>query len=85
MGVRMSHYRGGRLDDEGLARLLAAMDAHLFVAEIDPVEGYRDVYAGPARSRARPGARGSIPVTNRGTGPRWSRRNPVCRPRSSTG
>lgn len=38
---RMAQYRGGRLDDEGLASLLAAMDAHLFVAEIDPVEGYR--------------------------------------------
>ena len=70
MGVRMSQYRGGRLDDEGLARLLAAMDAHLFVAEIDPVEGYRDVYTGPGEDRLL----GGLPPDGEEPGEAWSAR-----------
>ncbi len=70
MGVRMAQYRGGRLDDEGLARLLAAMDAHLFVAEIDPVEGYRDVYTGPGEDRLL----GGLPPETDEPGVAWSER-----------
>ncbi len=70
MGVRMAQYRGGRLDDEGLARLLAAMDAHLFVAEIDPVEGYRDVYTGPGEDRLL----GGMPPDGEEPGIAWSER-----------
>ena len=66
----MSQYRGGRLDDEGLARLLAAMDAHLFVAEIDPVEGYRDVYTGPGEDRLL----GGLPPDGEEPGEAWSAR-----------
>ena len=70
MGVRMSQYRGGRLDDEGLARMLAAMDAHLFMAEIDPVEGYRDVYTGPGEDRLL----GGLPPEGEEPGEAWSAR-----------
>jgi diguanylate cyclase (GGDEF)-like protein len=66
----MSVHRGGRLDDEGLERLLAAMEAHLFVAEIDPVEGYRDVYTGPGEDRLL----GGLPPEGEEPGEAWSAR-----------
>ena len=66
----MSVHRGGRLDDEGLARLLAAMEAHLFVAEIDPAEGYRDVYTGPGEDRLL----GGLPPEGEEPGEAWSAR-----------
>jgi diguanylate cyclase (GGDEF)-like protein len=66
----MSVHRGGRLDDEGLARLLAAMEAHLFVAEIDPVQGYRDVYTGPGEDRLL----GGLPPDGEEPGEAWSAR-----------
>jgi diguanylate cyclase (GGDEF)-like protein len=50
--------------------LLAAMDAHLFVAEIDPVDGYRDVYTGPGEDRLL----GGLPPEGEEPGVVWSAR-----------